>query len=195
MRIQDLTLGLLPVSRFTGQQTAKRKLRWRNRQTIFAGGYFRGKIFSREDIFARRYFRRKIFSREDIFARRYFRGKIFSREDIFAWTVYSRKYLLAKIFQIHFSRNFLPAKIKCYTVLRQEDERNAAIQGTIPTQYKTTRDRWNSEIPYTKHHGYATSVYRSLYYFLHCDDLETNMTIGVGVLVCIIYKQLCYIVE
>ena len=38
------------------------------RQTIFAGGYFRGKIFSREDIFARRYFRGKIFSREDIFA-------------------------------------------------------------------------------------------------------------------------------
>ena len=100
MRIQDLTLGLLPVSPITGQQTAKRKLRLRNRQTIFAGGYFRGKIFSREDIFVRRYFR----------------GKIFSREDIFAWTVNSRKYLLAKIFQIHFSRNFPPAKIKCYTV-------------------------------------------------------------------------------
>ena len=64
MRIQDLTLGLLPVSLITGQQTAKRKLRWRNRQTIFAGGYFRGKIFSREDIFAGRYFRGKIFSRE-----------------------------------------------------------------------------------------------------------------------------------
>ena len=41
---------------------------------------------------------------------------IISREDIFASTVYSRKYLLAKIFQIHFSRNFPPAKIKCYTV-------------------------------------------------------------------------------
>ena len=27
MRIQDLTLGLLPVSPITGQQTAKRKLR------------------------------------------------------------------------------------------------------------------------------------------------------------------------
>ena len=66
---------------------------------------FRGRIFSR-----------KIFSREDIFARRYFRGKIFSREDIFARTVNSRKYLLAKIFQIHFSRNFPPAKIKCYPV-------------------------------------------------------------------------------
>ena len=61
-------------------------------------------------------FRRRIFSREDIFARGYFRGKIFSREDIFAWTVNSRKYLLAKIFQIDFSRNFPPAKIKCYTV-------------------------------------------------------------------------------
>ena len=89
MRIQDLTLGLLPVSPITGQQTAKRKLRWRNKQTIFAGGYFRGKIFSREDIFARRHFR----------------GKIFSREDIFAWTVNSRKYLLAKIFQRITSRN------------------------------------------------------------------------------------------
>ena len=61
-------VGQLPVSPITGQQTAKRKLRWRNKQTIFAGGYFRGKIFSREDIFARRYFRGKIFSREDIFA-------------------------------------------------------------------------------------------------------------------------------
>ena len=68
----------------------------------FAGRYFRGRIFSREDIFARRYFRGKIFSREDIFAGRYFRVK-----------VYSRKYVLAKIFQIHFSRNFPPAKIKC----------------------------------------------------------------------------------
>ena len=56
-------------------------------------------------------FRGKIFSREDIFARR-----LFSREDIFAGTVNSRKYLLAKIFQIHLSRNFPPAKIKCYTV-------------------------------------------------------------------------------
>ena len=37
-------------------------------ENIIAGGYFRGKIFSREDIFARRYFRGKIFSREDIFA-------------------------------------------------------------------------------------------------------------------------------
>ena len=37
-----------------------------------------------------------------------FRERIFSREDII---------LLAKIFQIHFSRNFPPAKIKCYTVL------------------------------------------------------------------------------
>ena len=87
MRIQDLTLGLLPVSPITGQQTAKRKLRRRNRQTIFTGGYFRGKIFSREDIFARRYFRGKIFSREDIFAGRYFRvnskfAKISSRENI-----------------------------------------------------------------------------------------------------------------
>ena len=64
---------------------------------------------------ARKKNRGKIFSREDIFVREYFRGKIFSREDIFACTVYSRKYLLAKIFQIHFSRNFPPAKIKCYT--------------------------------------------------------------------------------
>ena len=40
-----------------------------------------------------------------------FRGKIFSREPI------SAKIYFAKIFQIHFSRNILPAKIKCYTVL------------------------------------------------------------------------------
>ena len=73
-------------------------------------------IFAGRKKIAGRYFRGKIFSREDIFAGSYFRGKIFSREDIFAWTVYSRKYLLAKIFQIPFSRNFLPAKIKCYTV-------------------------------------------------------------------------------
>ena len=65
---------------------------------------FRGRIFSREDIFARGYFREKIFSREDIFAGRYFR-------------VNSRP-LFAKIFQIHFSRNFPPAKIKCYTVYK-----------------------------------------------------------------------------
>ena len=127
MPIQDLTLGLLPVTPMTGQQTAKRKLRWRNRQTIFAGGYFRGKIFSREDIFARRYFR----------------GKIFSREDIFAWTVYSRKYLLAKIFQIHFSRNFLPAKIKCYTVgLRGKRKRHAAAACGCGMRYA------NDLIPY-----------------------------------------------
>ena len=56
---------------------------------------------------AGRYFRVKIFSREDIFAGSYFRGKIFSREQYI---------LLAKIFQIHFSRKFPPAKIKCYTV-------------------------------------------------------------------------------
>ena len=43
-------------------------------------------------------------------------GKIFSREDIFAWTEYSRKYLLRKIYQIHFSRKFPPVKITCYTV-------------------------------------------------------------------------------
>ena len=54
------------------------------------------------------YFRENIFSREVIFAGRYFRGKIFSRIGS-----YSRKYLLTKIFQIHFSRNFPPAKIKC----------------------------------------------------------------------------------
>ena len=95
MRIQDLTLGLLPVSPITGQQTA-------NSTLMKQAKYFRGRIFSREDIFARGYFREKIFS----------------REDIFTWTVYSRKYLLAKIFKIHFSRNFLPAKIKCYTVFR-----------------------------------------------------------------------------
>ena len=74
-------------------------------------------ILAAQKKIAGKYFRGKIFSREDIFAGSYFRGKIFSREDIFAWTVYSRKYLLAKIFQIPFSRNFLPAKIKCYTVL------------------------------------------------------------------------------
>ena len=72
--------------------------------------YLRHGKNSQEDIFAGRYFREKIFSREVIFAGRYFRGKIFSREQ------YSRKYLLAKIFQIDFSRKFLPAKIKCYTV-------------------------------------------------------------------------------
>ena len=43
----------------------------KSRENIFAGGYFRGKIFSREDIFARRYFRVK-----SIFA------KISSRENI-----------------------------------------------------------------------------------------------------------------
>ena len=53
-----------------------------------------------------------IFAARKKIAGSYFREKIFSREDIFAWTVYSRKYLLAKIFQIAFSRNFLPAKIK-----------------------------------------------------------------------------------
>ena len=77
MRIQDLTLGLLPVSPITGQQTAKRKL--------YADET--GKRFSREDIFAGRYFRERIFSREDIFAGRYFRvnskfAKISSRENI-----------------------------------------------------------------------------------------------------------------
>ena len=30
-------------------------------------------------------------------------------------SIYSRKYLLAKIFQIHFSRNFPPAKIVLYS--------------------------------------------------------------------------------
>ena len=74
MRIQDLKLGLLvvPVSPtpITGQQTAKRKLTL-SREYIFAGRYFREKIFSREDIFAGRYFRvnsifAKISSRENI---------------------------------------------------------------------------------------------------------------------------------
>ena len=68
-------------------------------------------IFAARKKIAGRYFRGKIFSREDFFAGSYFHGKIFSRENIFAWTVYSRKYLLAKIFLIPFSRNFLPAKI------------------------------------------------------------------------------------
>ena len=36
---------------------------------------------------------------------------------MFAWTVYSRKFLPAKISQIHFSRKFPPAKITCYTVI------------------------------------------------------------------------------
>ena len=58
--------------------------------------------------------REKIFSREDIFAGIYFREKIISREDIFAETLYSRKYLPAKISEIHFSRNFHSAKITCY---------------------------------------------------------------------------------
>ena len=47
-------------------------------------------------------------SRANISAGGYFRGKIFSREQ------YIRENILAKIFQIHFSRNFPPAKIKCY---------------------------------------------------------------------------------
>ena len=77
MRIQDLMLGLLPVSPITGHQTSKRKL--------YADET--GKRFSREDIFAGRYFRERIFSREDIFAGRYFRvnskfAKISSRENI-----------------------------------------------------------------------------------------------------------------
>ena len=75
-----------------------------------AGKYFRGRIFSREDIFARGYFREKIFSREDIFAGRYFRvNSIFAKIGL--------TYHLAKIFQIHFSRNFPSAKIKCYTAV------------------------------------------------------------------------------
>ena len=32
MILEGLTLGMLPVSTATGQQTAKRKLRWRNMQ-------------------------------------------------------------------------------------------------------------------------------------------------------------------
>ena len=69
-------------------------------------------IFAAWKQIAGRYFRRKIFSREDTFAGSYFRGKIFSREQY----IYSLKYLLTKIFQIHFSRKFPPANIKCYTV-------------------------------------------------------------------------------
>ena len=68
---------------------------------------FRGRIFSREGIFARGYFREKIFSREDIFAGRYVRVN----------SKFATIYLLAKMFKIHFSRNFPPAKIKCYTVV------------------------------------------------------------------------------
>ena len=96
---------------------------------------------------AGRYFRGKIFSREDIFAGSYFRGKIFSREDIFAWTVYSRKYLLAKIFQIPFSRNFLPAKIKCYTVLVTDSNEHVYIPTSkFPKSIKSLslRNRTNS---------------------------------------------------
>ena len=58
MRIQDLTLGMLPVSPKEATMTKQ-------------ANDFRGKIFSREDIFAGRYFRvnsifAKISSRENI---------------------------------------------------------------------------------------------------------------------------------
>ena len=78
MRIQDLMLGLLPVSPIRSPDSKQRK-----------GSYDdeTGKRFSREHIFAGRYFRERIFSREDIFAGRYFRvnsifAKISSRENI-----------------------------------------------------------------------------------------------------------------
>ena len=79
MRIQDLTLGLVPVSPDRRAANSEKEATMTKQANDF-------------------------------------RGRIFSREDIFACTVYSRKYLLAKIFKIHFSRNFPPAKIKCYTV-------------------------------------------------------------------------------
>ena len=62
-------------------------------------------------------FRGRIFSREDIFARGYFREKIFLR------------------FQIHFSRNFPPAKIKCYTVDR------GRLQNLLPWHMQS--QEWN----------------------------------------------------
>ena len=65
---------------------------------------------SQEDIFAGRYFREKIFSREDIFAGfifagRYYRGKIFSREQYIRENIFSRKY-----FKLTFRENFFPRK-------------------------------------------------------------------------------------
>ena len=60
---------------------------------------------SREDIFAGRYFRERIFSREDIFAGRYFRGKIFSREQYIRENFFSRIY-----FKFTFREIFFPRK-------------------------------------------------------------------------------------
>ena len=56
---------------------------WNNKPRLHSIGllvYIAARKKSQEDIFAGRYFREKIFSREVIFAGRYFRGKIFSRE-------------------------------------------------------------------------------------------------------------------
>ena len=64
--IQNITLGLLPVSPITGRKNSEKEATLTKQ-----ANYFRGKIFSREDIFAGRYFRvnsifAKISSRENI---------------------------------------------------------------------------------------------------------------------------------
>ena len=82
MRIQDLTLYLLPVCPDHRAANSEKEATLTKQANDF-----RGRIFSREDIFARGYFREKKFSLEDIFAGRYFRvnskfAKISSRENI-----------------------------------------------------------------------------------------------------------------
>ena len=74
------------------------------------GCIFAARKTSQEDIFAGRYFREKIFSREVIFAGRYFRGKISSREHYIRENIFSRKY-----FKFSFRENFLPRKKVLYS--------------------------------------------------------------------------------
>ena len=92
MRIQDLTLGLLPVSRSPGSKQRKGSYAYETGkwEDIFAGRYFRERIFSREDIFAGRYFRvnskfAKISSRENISNSLF--AKFSSRENKVLYTV------------------------------------------------------------------------------------------------------------
>ena len=79
MGIQDLTLGLLPVSPDHRAANSEKEATMTKQANDF-----RRRIFSREDIF-----RERIFSREDIFAGRYFRGKIFSREQYIRENIFS----------------------------------------------------------------------------------------------------------
>ena len=81
----------------------------------------RGKIFSRED----NYFRGKLFSREDIFAGRYVRVN----------SIYSRKYLLAKISQIRFSRKFPSAKITYFAVMSRIHRVVCIFGGAISNRF------------------------------------------------------------